>query len=180
MIKRDFEFVAQLAEQFFGQKHIQKRLRLIENNEITGWEVWLQVEFSVFIDSHIDIAEWEREFQYSIDRRSARHRQHMAIDFVFRKKRTSVGQYIALELKQNIEASSCIRGMMEDVCKVSLVKSSEDDLRSMWSLGVHTRIDNDQMLTIIENYAEQYDVELEQGCVISKPVSKTNLAYTVF
>ncbi|WP_415894947.1 hypothetical protein ACMXYQ_12755 [Neptuniibacter sp. PT34_22] len=180
MIKKDFEFVTKLAEDFFAQKHIQKRLRLIEKNNITGWEIWLQIEFSVFIDGHIDIGEWYREYPYSIDRRSARNRSHMAIDFIFRKKRTSLDRFIALEFKQHINVKACIRGMMEDTCKVSLVKISEDDLRSMWSLGIHSNVESQTLSTVIENYAEQYNVGLEPDCIFSKPIRKTNLAYTVF
>jgi len=179
-LKRDFEFVSLLLEQFFTLPHINERLKLIESKKITGWEIWLQVEFSVFIEAHVEVAFWEREFQYSIDRRSARHRQHMAIDFVFRKKHSALEQYIALEVKQNSSVKSCIRGMMEDTCKVSLVKGSENDLRSMWTLGIHPFVDGDELLDIINGYAEQYNVGLLQNCIATKPIKETKLAYTVF
>ncbi|TQO72015.1 hypothetical protein FLM06_19065 [Vibrio cholerae] len=64
-MKRDLEFINESVEQFFGQKHIRERLNHIELNKITGWEIWLQIEFSVFIDSHIDVAEWCREYPYA-------------------------------------------------------------------------------------------------------------------
>ena len=179
-MKRDFEFVSLLLEQFFKQSHIQKRLKLIEYRGITGWEIWLQVELSVFLEGHIEVAEWDREFKYSVDRRSARHREHMAIDFVIRRKRATLEQYIALEIKQNLNVSSCIRGMMEDTCKVSLVKGSEDDLRSMWTLGIHPLTDKDELMEVINDYAEKYDVGLLQNCITSTQIKKTKLAYTVF
>ena len=118
MLKRDFEFVNSLLGSFFAQEDIQARFALIESKPITGWEIWLQVELGMFLDTHPEIAKWKREFQYSIDKRKARNRQHMAIDFVFRKKRSTLGEYIALEIKQNVKFKSCIRGMMEDTCKV--------------------------------------------------------------
>ncbi|MBF4249410.1 hypothetical protein EA004_31295, partial [Vibrio anguillarum] len=70
-----------------------------------------------------------------------------------RKKHAALDQYIALEIKQNLSVSSCIRGMMEDVCKVWLVKNSEDDLRSMWCLGIHPTIDDDELFIQIDDYA---------------------------
>lgn len=179
-MKRDFEFISLLLEQFFKQSHIQKRLELIEYREITGWEIWLQIELSIFLEGHIEVAEWDREFKYSIDKRSARHREHMAIDFVIRRKRAALEQYIALEIKQNLNMSSCIRGMMEDTCKVSLVKGSENDLRSMWTIGIHPMTAQDELMDVINDYAEKYNVELLQNCITSTPIKRTKLAYTVF
>jgi len=179
-LKRDFEFVSLLLEQFFKQSHIQKRLKLIQFREITGWEIWIQVEFSVFLEGHVEVAEWDREFKYSVDRRSARHRKHIAIDFVIRRKRSALEQYIALEIKQNLNVSSCIRGMMEDTCKVSLVKGSEYDLRSMWTLGIHPLTDKDELMDVINDYAEQYDVGLLKSCITTTSIKKTKFAYTVF
>ena len=180
MTKRDFDFIATLVAEFFQQRHIKKRLELIESKPITGWEVWLQVEFSVFLEAQLEVAYWEREFQYSIDRRKARHREYMAIDFVIRKKNATRGQYIALEIKQNSSVKSCIRGMMEDTHKVALVKGSHDDLRSMWTLGIHPNIGEDALLDIIYEYAECFDVELISGCVATQPIGMTKLAYTLF
>jgi len=179
-LKRDFDFVALLLKKFFEQEHIQNRFELIERKPITGWEIWLQVEFSIFLEAQADVSYWEREYQYSIDKRKARHRQFMAIDFIFRKKHSALDQYIALEIKQNSNVKSCIRGMMEDTCKVSKVKGSHDDLRSMWTLGVHPYSDKAVMLDIIHDYAENFEVELLNNCIITNQIKNTNLAYTVF
>ncbi|EGR0683893.1 hypothetical protein O1B84_003416 [Vibrio cholerae] len=179
-MKRDLEFINELVEQFFGQKHIRERLNHIELNKITGWEIWLQIEFSVFIDSHIDVAEWCREYPYAIDRRSARHRKNMIIDFVLRKRHAALSQYVALEIKQNIVVSSCIRGMMEDVCKVWLVRDSENDLRSMWCLGVHPSVPEDEAYACIEKYADEFGVTLSKSHRVSQVIKGTNMSYTLF
>lgn len=180
MKKRDFDFIATLIAEFFQQKHIKKRLKLIKSKPITGWEIWLQVEFSVFLDAQLDVAYWKREFQYSIDKRKARHRDFMAIDFIIRKKGATREQYIALEIKQNSSVRSCIRGMMKDTHKVALVKGSQDDLRSMWTLGIHPNIDEDTLLNIVYEYADFFNVGLISGCVVTQPIGMTNLAYTIF
>ncbi|WP_393949862.1 hypothetical protein [Vibrio cholerae] len=182
MERRDYEFVLGLVSSFFGQKHIQKRFQVIENKPITGWEIWFQVEFSVFLEDQLEdsLAWWDREFQYSIDRRKARHREHMAIDFVFRKKRAALDQYIALEIKQNTSVKSCIRGMMEDTCKISLVKASHDDLRSMWTLGVHPVVEETELNEIINEYADHFNVRLNNNCIESHPIKGTGFSYTLF
>lgn len=179
-MKQDFKFITELADQFFSRKHIRDRLKHIEYNEITGWEIWFQIEFSVFIDSHFEVAEWWREYPYSIDRRSARHRKNMIIDFVFRKKRAALDQYIALEIKQNQVMSSCIRGMVEDVCKVWLVRNSENDLRSMWCLGIHTSASKEETYMCIEKYADEFGVELPASVRLTNEIKGTGLSYTIF
>ena len=179
-MKRDFEFIRDLADEFFSKKNIRDRLKHIEYNQVTGWEIWLQIEFSVFIDSHIEVVEWQREYSYSIDRRSAHYRKNMIIDFILRKKHAALEQYIALEIKQNQVMSSCIRGMMEDVCKVWLIRNSENDLRSMWCLGVHASMSKKEAYACIDKYAEKFGVDLAGSIRISNEIKGTGLSYTIF
>ena len=40
---RDLDFVIKLFDGFFSQKRIQKRLNVIDNKHITGWEIWFQI-----------------------------------------------------------------------------------------------------------------------------------------
>ncbi len=108
MVKNDFQFIKDLAVDFFGQQHISERLNLIESNKLTGWEIWLQVEFAMFLETQLLVDEWIREFQYSMDRRISKNQKFMAIDFLIRKKHARLDQYIALEIKQNLSAASCI------------------------------------------------------------------------
>lgn len=174
--EKDFRFVEQLITAFFAKKHIQERLKLIKKKEVTGWEIWLQVEFAVFIDNHCDIGNWWREYPYSVDKRSEKYRQHMVIDFVFRKKNASTTRYIALEFKQNLNTTACIRGMLQDIGKVFNVKSSEDDIRSMWCLGIHpesTEVE-DKILTQIKN--SEWDIDF----MTSRTIKNTGFSYTLF
>ncbi|CAH8242605.1 hypothetical protein ACP43V_14285 [Vibrio genomosp. F10 str. 9ZC157] len=180
MVNNDFQFINELATDFFSQQYIIERLSLIENNELTGWEIWLQVEFAMFLETQLLVDEWVREFQYSMDRRISKNQKFMAIDFLIRKKHARLGQYIALEIKQNLSAASCIAGMMKDVCKISQVKGSEDDIRTMWSLGVHPFIPQVQLETLVNEYAESYDVELASGCISTNQIGNTKFAFTVF
>lgn len=65
----DFEFLSNLFDKFFSQKYIRNRLNLIEKRNITGWEIWLQVELALFLDEHENVMEWMREISCSTDRR---------------------------------------------------------------------------------------------------------------
>ncbi len=42
----DFLYLGSLVEEYFHQRRIGKALSIIENQRITGWEVWFQVEFA--------------------------------------------------------------------------------------------------------------------------------------
>lgn len=134
----------------------------------------------MFLDSHIDVSEWYREYQYSVDGRRERYKQYMAIDFLIRKKHTSLDRYIALELKQNKNPSACIDAMMIDVIKISNIKQSQSDLRSMWGLGVHRSINDDELYKRIEHYKNKHDVVLEQKCLVNRKIKNTNFSYTLF
>ena len=180
MAKRDFEFVLELTTEFFSQEYIAQRMALIQSKEISGWEIWLQVEFAMFLEEHISVEEWLREFQYSMDMRSSKKQTYMAIDFLVRKKRARLGQYIAIEIKQNKSPASCINGMMKDVCKISLVKGSEDDIRSMWSLGIHPFLPQNEVESLVNKYADEYNVELATNCIQSKHIENTNFSFTIF
>jgi hypothetical protein len=180
MAKRDFEFIVDLAAEFFTKEHIVQRMTLIQSKDISGWEIWVQVEFAMFLEEHIDVDEWIREFQYSMDMRSSKNQKYMAIDFLVRKRRARLGQYIAIEIKQNKSAASCINGMMKDVCKIGLVKGSEDDIRTMWSLGIHQSLPNKELVNLVNSYADEYEVQLAPNCIKTEVIGNTNFSFTVF
>ncbi|MCG6459295.1 hypothetical protein K6U44_02280 [Vibrio parahaemolyticus] len=175
----DFQFTLALIQAFFKQPKIQQRLQLIAQRNITGWEIWFQVEFACFIDNHEDIGQWYREWQYSVDRRRTKIRQYMAIDFVFRRKHTNRDKFIALEVKQNLNATQCIHNMFRDVDKVWQMKSSEDDLRSMWCLGIHQIAPENNLKSAIEKYSSQYGFELDAGCIRHEEIEGTTWSFTL-
>ncbi|MCG9702691.1 hypothetical protein L1D19_21730 [Vibrio natriegens] len=175
----DFQFTLQLLQRFFKQPKIQHRLQLITEHDITGWEIWLQVELACFINDHEDISEWYRECQYSVDKRLAKTRQHMAIDFAFRRKRTKKDRYIALEIKQNLNVTQCIHNMVKDIEKVWWMRSSEDDIRSMWCLGVHPTSNDASLKQVVNKYAQQYEFELDEQCIHYQDIDGTKWRFTL-
>ncbi|HDY7832572.1 TPA: hypothetical protein RQK25_004485 [Vibrio vulnificus] len=178
-MKGDFEFVFGLAEEFFEQDEVQKKFKLINEHEFTGWEIWFQIEFASFLQQHDAVAEIIREFGYSIDRRMRGSQTRMHIDFLIRKIRSSRSSYIALEIKQNQSASSCVKGMMNDIQKIWKVKRSEDDLRSMWCLGIYPTVEDEKISQVIDKQSELAGVELPKNLIQTKKVPNTSFSFTL-
>lgn len=178
-MKGDFEFLLDLVEEFFEQDEVQKKFKLIDQHEFTGWEVWFQIEFASFLQEHDKVAEIIREYGYSIDKRMRGSQTRMHIDFLIRKKHSSRNSYIALEVKQNQRASSCVKGMMNDIQKIWKLKRSEDDLRSMWCLGIYPTIEDEKISQLIDKQSDLAGVELPQNLIQTKKVPNTNFSFTL-
>jgi len=137
-VKRDFNFTVKLFDNFFSRKKIQNRLSIINKHEITGWEIWWQVEFATYLSTKDkSVSEWYREWKYPIDKRRVSSKSEMYIDFLIRQKYSKKNHFIALELKQNICAKKCIKNMLNDVDKVFSMRKSASDIRSFWNIGVY-------------------------------------------
>lgn len=178
-MKEDFNFVLNLADEFFAQKEVQKKFQLINEHDITGWEIWFQIEFTNFLNKHRDVSEIIREQGYTIDKRTSGKQKSMYIDLLFRKRNCAKDRYIAVEIKQNQSASLCIKGMIDDIRKIWKLKQSEDDLRSMWCLGIYPTIDNDKITELIEKYTDNTDVELNGSLIGTRKIPATVFSYTL-
>ena len=64
ILKDDLNFLKELANDFFQQTEIVNKLNQFIENQIKGWEIWLQVEFAVFLFNHPNVSEIEREKRY--------------------------------------------------------------------------------------------------------------------
>lgn len=178
-VKDDFEFVLSLVENFFEQEEVQNKFNLINQHEFTGWEIWFQIEFASFLQQHKNVSEIIREFGYSIDKRMSGYQKRMYIDFLIRKKRSSRSSYIALEIKQNQSAASCVKGMMADIQKIWKLKQSENDLRSMWCLGIYPTVTNEKIAEVIDKYSEAVGIDLPDRLIATKNISNTSFSFTL-
>jgi hypothetical protein len=78
--QRDFDFTVELFDNFFSQKRIQKRLSIIREKGITGWEIWWQIEFATYLSTKDEsLSEWYREWEYPLDRRRSNTARKMAL-----------------------------------------------------------------------------------------------------
>lgn len=174
----DFEFSKSILEKFFSQTKIQKSLDIIFENDITGWEIWLQIEFATFLTiEYGDEIEWYREYEILTDGRKEKLRKKVSADFIFRRKGFKRDSYIVLEFKQNPSPKSCFSNMLKDVDKIEKVKVSDIDMRNFWVVGIHCK---DRMTKAeIKKYIRE-NCEFVGDDIYTKFISNTNYAFTIF
>lgn len=176
----DFHFVSELLTAFFRQPSLKSALRVIQAREITGWEVWIQVELARFLSEHETGPEWYREESLQFDYRIEKTRYFFKPDFIIRKKGAATGRYIALEIKQHRQAGNCVSNMVSDLVKVSKMRRSEIDLRSFWALGIFQTEHNSDVETIIQSKLEAAGLEFHKTVVAFAPIGRTPFSYALF
>lgn len=179
MINRDFDPLCTLLHPFFIREDIRQKLNIIDQNNITGWEVWLQIEFSSLLVSTGH--EWWREQTLNADLRKNPVRNSLRTDFLLRKKGWTLDSYIALEIKQNNDPTSCVRNMVLDLEKSARIKASEIDLRSFWTLGITRTIERERLEALIDRYLidKYYQTKSRDRHVLLEPIEDTPFCYIV-
>lgn len=143
--------------------------------DISGWEIWLQVELALFFQGHEKIADWNRERRYSVDKRTSNSRNNVSIDFHLRKKHTH--DAIPLEIKQHKKPSLCIQSMGADARKFSTIKSSSSTTsRPLWCMGIHAQVEEQT----VRDYISKYDCPVEEKCILVYPIKNTAYMMTLF
>ncbi len=179
-MQRDFDFLKGLIADFFAKTNLQRGLQIINEQGITGWEVWLQVEFAYFLSQHEAEAEWWRETIIAFDGRKESEKMYFKPDFLLRKKGWRKESYAALEMKQHPDAASCINNLLKDIVKVSKIKKSELDLRTYWALGVFLRDNKSELKDKLFEKALIAGVEIHESMLDIKYIKNTNYAYIIF
>lgn len=172
----DFEFTVSLLESFFTQNKIQKSLQIIWEEQISGWETWVQIEFATFLSSFNDI-EWLRECSLLPDRRKDKQRTIIRPDFIFRRKGFSKDRYILLEFKQNYSSTKqCFRGMFDDIKKISSLRGSSA-IRLFLGVGIHPKAGMSK--SEIKDYILEW-VEIDRNLIQTRFIPNTEFAFTAF
>lgn len=169
-LNKDFEFLSSIIGSFFKQRHIIKRLNEIDEHEIYGWEIWLQVEMLLYFRKLDQISEVYREEPCAMDRRKT-YKTKCAIDLVIRQKRAR--SFIPLEIKQSWYAPRCINQMLRDIEKYECIKSRDlPTERAIWCMGIHKKPINQKH---IDNKLSEYYPKL-----VCEPIKGTDYMYTLF
>ena len=50
-LEKDFEFLKRIFKKFFDRNEIKSKLNQFDELSITGWEIWLQVELMIYLNS---------------------------------------------------------------------------------------------------------------------------------
>lgn len=172
-MKRDFDFVSGLIEEFITQKKVIEKFNIIEDKKITGWEIWFQIEFASFLSNHIMVGDWFRECPIAIDGRKEKIKSKIIVDFLIRKKNYMQEKYIALEIKQNKSIDTCLSKMIEDLIKVKKRKPSSTKLRSFWSIGIHPTDEVSKIEDKIEKKQYEKNFELDKYIVVKQIKNST-------
>ena len=174
----DYEFILLLLNNFFGQRKIKKSLTLISEKGVSGWEVWLQIEFATFLAANYDNEiEWHREFKARVDGRTLWGRKMLAADFVLRRKGYKKDEYIVLEFKQNASARKCFSEMIKDIAKINSARRSDMGIRNFWVVGLHPK--NDLSKSEIRDHISNV-TDYDRGCIDTRFIVNTDFAYTIF
>lgn len=175
-MKDDFYFLTEISTEFFSGGNVIKKLNHFHEHNIKGWEVWLQVEFAIFLYQHGNVSEVVREHRFDLDKRKSQGKNICAVDFLIKQKYKQSS--IPLEIKQHVNASDCIRYMIKDIDKYERIKGSSSATgRSLWCLGVHTTVQNEYLEGLIkENKFRTFHPDLVQ----SSEIIGTPYTFTLF
>ena len=149
---------------------------IINDWDISGWEVWLQIEFSHFLATHLSNPEWHREIPIEYDRRKEKNKYFFKPDFIIRKKGWRIDTYSAIEIKQHPNAASCIRNMNKDVERISKMKTSQLNMRSLWLLGIFKANKEDALNDMVNEYI----TDNQSTYVTTNFIGDTGFAYVMF
>jgi hypothetical protein len=179
VIDRDYDHLTTLLHLFFKREDIRQKLNIIDQHDISGWEIWMQIEFANLLvtTGH----EWWREQTLGCDLRKKPVRNSLRTDFLLRKKGWALDTYIALEVKQNRDPTSCVKNMIQDLEKSARIKRSEIDLRSFWTLGITTLIDHERLDHLIDRYLKNkyYQTKSRDRHVLLQPIDNTPYCFIV-
>ncbi|MEJ5034777.1 hypothetical protein WH243_16295 [Acinetobacter sp. MYb177] len=172
-MSKDHEYILDVVAKFFKEKEIKKKFQIIQDSNITGWEIWLQIEFAYFLNGFDDQPEWYREFSYEYDRRKEKIKLKLKPDFLIRKKGWKLDEYMALEFKQDVKPVSCLKKMLLDLDKYTKVRKSNNNLRSIWTLGIFYAEDIDAVQDKFSKVLVDHGYYKLENLVIEQ-INKTN------
>ncbi|HEX7636230.1 MAG TPA: hypothetical protein VF427_13250 [Noviherbaspirillum sp.] len=176
-MKHDFEFLTDLVSDFFSRRSVRDTLSTISDFEISGWEKWIQIEFARFCKDHEKISEWGRELRYELDKRISNGKSMCSIDFLIRQKHKQ--SPLGIEIKQHSSPNNCIKAMLQDIAKVNRIKYSQDDLRSIWCIGVHSAESPAEVNRLVAYHADSMNIDIDPNLVFSTKIGQTSFSVTV-
>jgi hypothetical protein len=176
----DFDYISELLEEFFKQRSLRKSFRIIFDRDITGWEIWFQIEFARFLAEHPSTPEWERERAFQFDYRRENVKWFLKPDFILRKKGWATERYVALEVKQHANLGNCVSNMIEDLAKVAKIRKSEIDLRSYWALGIFRTDTNLDVEDVVSSKLQDSGLEYHASVSSVNKIARTPYSYVLF
>ena len=69
--------------------------------------------------------------------------------------------------------------MLNDAAKVQKVKYSQNDLRSIWCVGIHAAKRPDEIENMVIKLAEYHGIGLSNDLIHSTEIGKTGFSFTI-
>ncbi|HEX5276217.1 MAG TPA: hypothetical protein VFW42_00950 [Fluviicoccus sp.] len=174
-MRRDFSFLESLIHEFFTNEKISRYFKTFAEYEIKGWENWLQIELAHFFSRHDSGLEWKREVTLKFDGRKERNKIYFRPDFILRKKHWTLGRYVALEIKQDPSPTACLNKLLSDIDKVSKIRPSELNIRSLWGLGITKLPEYKEPLPFLLEHIDE-----KSNVMLAKRIGNTEYVYFIF
>ena len=164
--KKDLDFLFNLLVNFVCEDNsnkINSKLSIISKNEneITGWETWFQVEFYLYLMEQKQLVkDVVREYPYELDQRTnyakSTNKGFCRVDIeICKKKATSEEKWLPLEIKQNRSARTCFKNLLDDCDKYDAIKSTEKlrgNFRYPFFLGIFKDIEKEKLDSLIKEF----------------------------
>ena len=166
---------------FFDQPKVKKMLKYFHENEMMGWEKWLQFELLSYLDSSSKVKRKsvKKEVPLNSDGRKPGSRSSMRVDIEFRLANKQGSQKILLELKCSRIVASLHRNILSDIKKIkTLLPTDKLNLRSVWVLGIcrnqPTLGNSDE-----SDFQERFDkkININDELIDCGPIAKTGFRY---
>lgn len=120
----------------FRKSHVRRMLDVLNEQETSGWEKWLQFELMRYYHDldHEPYKEqgYDKNQQHKADNITNR------IDLVYRKKNWNTVFYNGVEIKVMRPPQYSIKGILKDLVGVSQIKTSLWELRAVTGLSVYS------------------------------------------
>ncbi len=181
-MQQHFRYISRIAESFFSQENIVKKLHNIQLHDITGWELWMHVELSIFLKNQKPQPEFYREEKIFYDKRKEKTKLYMRPDFIISNPALGMGRII-LEIKQDPELKDCIRKMWADLEKISAARQSHAQMESFWLLGVYqlnSSFSQGKLTRQFNEYIEELGGLANPKMKLCKKIEGTGMGYVIF
>lgn len=169
--KDDLEKIVDVLNKFFKDKRITTSLKIFKEFGLTGWEKWWQMELGVFLAHDPNIAEWDIEHPFEVDKRTKLNQSRMALDIGFRLKSHKKDEWYFIELKQADSYMECIAKMSSDAAKVFSAKNSSFDnlkVRYIACAGIFLKSNEDAVLDYAEKQMDKNRIPFDDGFFVEE------------
>jgi hypothetical protein len=156
---KGIEDVAALIDGFFSSERLRPVLKSLLRRDVSGWEVWLQIEFAHYLTTMDGDQNWYREYEIT----STDNEKKSRPDFWLWSKHDK--KYTLLEFKQANDSKMLLSSMVKDTLKSvssNMVCSSDNEIYEfsrLFFIGIFKGRET-KPLHLVDCIAEKTSIEI--------------------